>query len=86
MHPGRILFCGDPHGHQHDKLDSSGQWNAQGFQSFGVGLRGMMAVDGFDDFLGSVERSSHGHTPTHERDPFEGMPGSIELSVLKSDN
>lgn len=31
------------HGHQHDSLDSSAHWAAQGFQSFGVGLRGLMA-------------------------------------------
>ena len=33
------------HGHQHDNLDSSAHWPAQGFQSFGVGLRGVMAFD-----------------------------------------
>lgn len=33
------------HGHQHDSLDSSHRWKAQGFQSFGVGLRGVMTVD-----------------------------------------
>jgi predicted phosphodiesterase len=33
------------HGHQHDCIDSSAQWDAQGFQSFGVGLRGVMAFD-----------------------------------------
>ena len=33
------------HGHQHDCIDSSAQWDAQGFQSFGVGLRGVMALD-----------------------------------------
>jgi hypothetical protein len=33
------------HGHQHDNIDSSAQWDAQGFKSFGVGLRGVMALD-----------------------------------------
>jgi predicted phosphodiesterase len=33
------------HGHQHDCIDSSTHWQAQGFQSFGVGLRGVMALD-----------------------------------------
>ena len=33
---------------RHDNIDSSAQWDAQGFQSFGVGLRGVMAVDGLD--------------------------------------
>jgi hypothetical protein len=33
------------HGHQHDSIDSSAHWDAQGFQSFGVGLRGVMALD-----------------------------------------
>jgi hypothetical protein len=33
------------HGHQHDKLDSSSRWASQGFRSFGVGLRGIMAID-----------------------------------------
>lgn len=32
------------HGHQHDSLDSSAHWVAQGFKSFGVGLRGVMVV------------------------------------------
>jgi len=45
MNPGPILFCSDPHGHQHDNIDSSAQWDARGFQSFGVGLRGVMALD-----------------------------------------
>ncbi|WP_255349688.1 hypothetical protein [Limnohabitans sp. 2KL-27] len=36
------------HGHQHDNIDSSAHWDGQGFQSFGVGLRGVMAVDGLD--------------------------------------
>ena len=46
MHPGPLLFCTDLHGLQHDNIDSSAQWDGQGFQSFGVGLRGVMAVDG----------------------------------------
>jgi len=33
------------HGHSHDRLDSSGRWVAQGFRSFGVGLRGITAID-----------------------------------------
>ena len=33
------------HGHQHDQLDSSYRWSAQGFKSFGVGLRGITAID-----------------------------------------
>jgi predicted phosphodiesterase len=33
------------HGHQHDCLDSSYRWAAQGFKSFGVGLRGISAID-----------------------------------------
>ena len=36
------------HGHQHDNIDSSAHWDTQGFQSFGVGLRGVMAVEGLD--------------------------------------
>ena len=31
------------HGHHHDALDSSGAWNPQGFESHGVGLRGVSA-------------------------------------------
>ena len=34
------------HGHHHDRLDSSGRWSRQGFRSFGVGLRGITAIDG----------------------------------------
>lgn len=33
------------HGHQHDNIDSSARWDAQGFRSFGVELRGVMVVD-----------------------------------------
>lgn len=33
------------HGHQHDHLDSSARWAIQGFKSFGVGLRGITAID-----------------------------------------
>jgi predicted phosphodiesterase len=33
------------HGHQHDRLDSSERWAQQGFKSFGVGLRGITAID-----------------------------------------
>jgi predicted phosphodiesterase len=31
------------HGHQHDNIDSSARWAEQRFESFGVGLRGLMA-------------------------------------------
>jgi hypothetical protein len=34
------------HGHQHDNIDSSARWAEQGFASYGVGLRGVMALDG----------------------------------------
>jgi predicted phosphodiesterase len=33
------------HGHHHDRLDSSDRWSPQGFKSFGVGLRGITAID-----------------------------------------
>jgi predicted phosphodiesterase len=33
------------HGHHHDRLDSSARWAEQGFKSFGVGLRGITAID-----------------------------------------
>lgn len=33
------------HGHHHDRLDSSDRWATQGFRSFGVGLRGITAID-----------------------------------------
>lgn len=33
------------HGHHHDSLDSSARWEQQGFKSFGVGLRGITAID-----------------------------------------
>jgi predicted phosphodiesterase len=33
------------HGHQHDCIDSSARWAEQGFESYGVGLRGVMARD-----------------------------------------
>jgi len=31
------------HGYHHDALDSSSRWAAQGFESRGVGLRGISA-------------------------------------------
>ena len=34
------------HGHHHDSIDSSARWTTQGFRSFGVGLRGITAIDG----------------------------------------
>lgn len=33
------------HGHHHDCLDSSMHWGAQGFVSYGLGLRGITSVD-----------------------------------------
>ena len=33
------------HGHHHNRLDSSQRWEQQGFKSFGVGLRGITAID-----------------------------------------
>jgi predicted phosphodiesterase len=33
------------HGHHHDRLDSSAHWQKQGFKSFGVGVRGISAID-----------------------------------------
>lgn len=33
------------HGHQHDRIDSSDRWAAQTFKSYGVGLRGITAID-----------------------------------------
>ncbi|MGC1176191.1 hypothetical protein [Polaromonas sp.] len=33
------------HGHHHDNLDSSDRWTRQGFKSYGVGLRGIKAID-----------------------------------------
>ena len=33
------------HGHHHDRIDSSARWVRQGFKSFGVGLRGVTAID-----------------------------------------
>ena len=33
------------HGHHHDNLDSSASWSRQGFMTFGVGLRGVSAID-----------------------------------------
>ena len=32
------------HGHHHDGLNSSDRWETQGFRSYGVGLRGVMAL------------------------------------------
>jgi predicted phosphodiesterase len=33
------------HGHHHDRLDSTDRWTRQGFRSYGVGLRGITAID-----------------------------------------
>jgi predicted phosphodiesterase len=40
------------HGHHHDRLDSSHRWASQGFESFGVGLRGITAI--YADGIASV--------------------------------
>ncbi len=42
------------HGHHHDNQDSSDRWLAQGFKSFGVGLRGITALGA--DGIASVLR------------------------------
>ncbi len=39
------------HGHQHDCIDSSAHWEAQGFKSYGVGMRGVMVVDESASFI-----------------------------------
>nr|WP_316642999.1 metallophosphoesterase [uncultured Roseateles sp.] len=33
------------HGHHHDAIDSSSEWQRQGFKSFGVGLAGITSID-----------------------------------------
>jgi predicted phosphodiesterase len=33
------------HGHHHDRIDSSDRWAAQGFKSYGCGLRGITAIN-----------------------------------------
>ncbi len=33
------------HGHHHDAIDSSSNWQKQGFKSFGVGLAGITTID-----------------------------------------
>ena len=33
------------HGHHHDNLDSTDRWGQQGFKRYGVGLRGIIAID-----------------------------------------
>lgn len=33
------------HGHQHDRIDSSDRWTQQRFRTYGVGLRGVTAID-----------------------------------------
>ena len=33
------------HGHHHDRLDSRDRWAQQGFKSYGVGLRGITAIN-----------------------------------------
>jgi predicted phosphodiesterase len=43
------------HGHHHDSQDSSSRWLKQGFMSFGVGLRGITAID--DDGRSMVIRA-----------------------------
>ncbi|MFM1925666.1 MAG: hypothetical protein RIT44_1472 [Pseudomonadota bacterium] len=42
------------HGHQHDCIDSSAHWDAQGFQSYGVGMRGVMVMDESASFIPSL--------------------------------
>ena len=33
------------HAHHHDRIQSSSRWATQGFKSFGIGLRGITAID-----------------------------------------
>lgn len=49
------------HGHHHDNLDSSARWQAQGFRSYGVGLRGITAID----INGPVEVLVQGELDAH---------------------
>lgn len=37
------------HGHHDDRLDSSRRWAEQGFKCFGVGLRGITAINADGD-------------------------------------
>lgn len=55
------------HGHHHDCLDYSGRWEAQGFRSFGVGLRGI------SDELGRVIVAGQLDVQRQRRQGF--MPG-----------
>lgn len=43
------------HGHHHDRLDYSSRWEAQGFRSHGVGLGGIMDLDGSVIVLGELD-------------------------------
>lgn len=44
------------HGHQHDRLDYGPRWKAQGFRSFGIGLRGIADQDGNVVVPGELDR------------------------------
>ncbi len=54
------------HGHHHDNLDSAANWSAQGFMSFGVGLRGISAID----LRGKAEQIAPGEIDAERRVRF----------------
>lgn len=51
------------HGHQHDRLDSSARWEQQGFKSYGVGLRGISALNA----AGELEVIAPGELDEHRQ-------------------
>lgn len=48
------------HGHQHDRLDYSGQWATLGFQAHGVGFRGIVDQDGHEIHKGDFDEQRAG--------------------------
>ncbi len=66
------------HGHQHDCLDSSRRWAAQGFKSFGVGLRGITAIDAAGNASVIVAGAVDEHRSHRQRylDACDYAPGS----------
>lgn len=60
------------HGHHHDRLDSSARWADQGFRSFGVGLRGITAVDDSGEAEVLVEGELDGQRGKHRQPHHQG--------------
>lgn len=69
------------HGHHHDALDSSSRWMEQGFQSFGVGLRGILSIDADGKPVGVRAGELDGARSSMRAHMLTAQEPSVELNV-----